>query len=124
MSFSPSDRLAIGGWAGFTNARVLGLGDADVWNYAVTLALPDFGKDDNLLGLIIGQEPRLTGTSGFTIDDRRRDSDTSLHIELLYRNQISDYISVTPGFVWITAPNHDRSNPDIFLFTVRTTLEF
>lgn len=123
-SFAPSSRFAIRGWVGLTKATVIGLGNADVWNYALTLAFPDFGKEDNLLGVVIGQEPRLTRTSGFLIDGQRSDPDTSLHVELFYLNQLSDQISVTPGLVWITAPNYDNSNPDIVVFTVRTTFEF
>lgn len=123
-SFAPSSRLAIGGWVGFTKATVIDLGDADVWNYALTLALPDFGREDSLFGIVIGQEPRLMGTSGFEIDDRTSDPDTSLHIEVFYRTLLSDQISVTPGLVWITAPNHDSSNPDILVFTLRTKFEF
>ena len=42
-SFAPSSRLVIGGWVGLTKATVIDLGNADVWNYALTLALPDFG---------------------------------------------------------------------------------
>jgi hypothetical protein len=76
------------------------------------------------LGIIIGQEPKLTGTSGFLIDGKRRDSSTSLHIEGFYRYPLSDYLSITPGFIWITAPNHDASNPAIFVFTIRSTLRF
>jgi hypothetical protein len=123
-SFAPSERVAIGGWVGVTRARVLGLGDAEVWNYALTLAFPDLGREGNLLGFVLGQEPRLTGTSGFTVDDLRRDPDTSLHLEAFYSNRISEQISITPGLVWITAPNHDTTNPDILVFTVRTTFEF
>ena len=122
-SFAPSSRLAIGGWVGLTKATVIDLGNADVWNYALTLALPDFGKEVSLLGVVIGQEPRLTG-SDFAIDGRRSDPDKSLHIEVFYRNLLSNQISVTPGLVWITAPNHDNSNPDIFVFTLRTQFEF
>ncbi len=123
-SFLPSSQFAIGGWIGFTNAAVIDLGDADVWNYALTLAFLDLGGDDNLLGVVVGQEPRLTGTSGFMIDDRRSNPQTSLHLEAFYRYQLSDHISVTPGLIWITAPNHDNSNSDILVFTIRTTLEF
>jgi hypothetical protein len=122
--FMPSPRLAIGGWVGLTTATVFDLGTADVWNYALTLAFPDFGKEGNLLGVVVGQEPRLTRTSGFTIDDRSSDPDTSLHIEAFYRDRLSDNISITPGLIWITAPNHDNSNPHIIIFTVRTTFEF
>ena len=123
-SVSPSSHLAIGGWIGYTHATVNNLGNAEVLNYALTLALPDLGGKGNLLGVIVGQEPRLTHTSGFKIDDRRSDPDTSLHIEAFYRDRLSDHISITPGLIWITAPNYDRSNPDIFIFTVRTTFSF
>lgn len=123
-SFSPSSRFAIGGWVGLTDATVIDWGSADVWNYALTLALPDFGKEGNLLGIVVGQEPKLTGTSGFTIDDRQSDPDTSLHIETFYQNQVTDQLSITPGLIWITAPNHDNSNPDILVFTLRTAFKF
>lgn len=124
VSFAPSSRFVIGGWVGLTNATVIDLGNADIWNYALTLALLDLGKEGNLLGVVIGQEPRLTGTSGFMIDDRTSDPDISLHIEAFYSHHLSDHVSVTPGLIWITAPNHDRSNSDILVFTVRTTFEF
>lgn len=123
-SFAPSSRFIIGGWVGLTEATVIDLGSADVWNYALTLAFLDFGKEDNLLGVVIGQEPRLTNASGFTIDGRRSDPDKSLHVELFYISRLSDQISMTPGLIWITAPNHDNINPDIVVFTVRTTFEF
>ena len=77
-----------------------------------------------MLGFVVGQEPRLTGTSGFTVEDLTRDPDTSFHIEAFYRHQLGDRLSITPGLIWITAPDHDRSNPDIGLFTVKTTFEF
>jgi hypothetical protein len=123
-SFSPSSKLTIGGWVGLTKATVIGLGNADVWNYALTLAFPDLGKEGNLLGIIIGQEPRLTGTSGFTIDDKRSDPNTSLHLELFYSNKLAEGLSLTPGLIWITAPNGDNNNPDLFIFTLRTTFKF
>lgn len=107
-----------------TNATVIDLGSADIWNCALTLALPDFGRENNLLGFVVGQEPKLTGTSGFVIDGRQTDPDTSLHIKTFYQNQVTDRLAITPGLIWITAPNHDNSNPDILVFTVRTTFKF
>ncbi|NER30666.1 MAG: carbohydrate porin [Symploca sp. SIO1C4] len=123
-SFVPNSGVVIGGWVGFTEAEVIDLGEAYIWNYAFTLTLPDFGQEGNLLGFVIGQEPRLTGTSGFLIDGRQNDPDVSLHLEAFYIYQVNDHISITPGLIWITAPNHDNSNPDILVLTVRTTLEF
>lgn len=122
--WAPSSLFAIGGWVGLTKANVIDVGNADIWNYALTLNFPDFGKEGNILGFVIGQEPKLTRTSGFTIDDRKRDPDTSLHIEAFYINKLNDNLSVTPGIIWITAPNHNRNNADIVLFTVRTTFKF
>lgn len=123
-SWAPNQWLTVGGWAGYTNARVIDEGDAYILNYALTLAVADLGNEDNLLGLVIGQEPKLMGTSGFTIDDRRDDPDTSLHIEAFYTHQLNDHLSITPGFIWLTAPDHNNDNDDIFLFTVRTAFEF
>lgn len=123
-SWEPTDRIAVGGWVGYTHAEVRDLGSAHVLNYALNLALLDLGKEENLLGIIFGQEPRLLGTSGFTIDGLRQDPDTSFHVEIFYTHRVNEYISVTPGFIWLTAPDHDSSNSDIVLFTVRTAFEF
>jgi len=38
----------------------IGRGDADVWNWAVTLAFPNLGKEGNLGGILIGMEPKVT----------------------------------------------------------------
>ncbi|MEG4633060.1 iron uptake porin [Microcoleus sp. AR_TQ3_B6] len=118
-----SPRFIIGGWAGLTNARILGIGDARIWNYAVTLALPDLGKEGNLLGLVVGREPYLdklkvpSDLRGFT-------NDQSWHVEGFYKFQLSDNISVTPGVIWVTNPDQDSSNDDIIIGTLRTTFTF
>ena len=52
------------------------------------------------------------------------DSDTSLHVEAFYQYQLTDNIAVTPGAVWITAPDHDNDNNDIVIGTLRTTFTF
>ncbi len=121
-----SSGFQLGGWVGYTNARVLTgevKGDADIWNWAVTLAFPDLGKQGNLGGIIIGMQPRLTGTSAPLADLPRSDPDTGFHIEGFYRYKINDNISITPGLLWLTAPNHNSQNGDIFLGVIRTTFE-
>lgn len=50
--------------------------------------------------------------------------DVPAHVEVFYRHQITDNISITPGFIWLTSPNQDDDNPDAVLTTVRTTFEF
>ena len=85
----------------------------------MNLAFPDLGKEGNLLGIVIGQPPKVTSNDlGLT------DSDTSLHLEAFYRFQATDNISITPGLVVITNPEHNSSNDTIYLGTLRTTFTF
>ncbi|MEG4586076.1 iron uptake porin [Microcoleus sp. MOSTC5] len=118
-----SPRFILGGWAGLTNARILGIGDAKIWNYAVTLALPDLGKEGNLLGFVVGREPYLDKLEAAS-DLRRFRNDDSYHVEGFYKFQLSDNISVTPGVIWVTNPNQDDRNDDIIIGTLRTTFTF
>lgn len=118
--------VQIGGWAGYSAVRAIGLGDASVWNYAGTLAFPDLFGRGNLGGIIFGMQPRLTGSdrSVGNVLGRRQDPDVGFHLETFYRWAVTDNIDITPGFVWITAPNHDAGNDDEFLGVVRTTFRF
>lgn len=120
------DGFEIGGWAGFSAIRAIELGDADVWNYAVTLAFPDLFSRGSLGGVIIGMQPRLTGATPALGEQlgRRSDPDVGYHVEAFYRYALNDNIDITPGVVWITAPNHDEDNDDIIFGTIRTTFRF
>ncbi|WP_392533775.1 iron uptake porin [Nostoc sp. C117] len=126
-SFQPSSKFVIGGWAGLTKARVLSdtPGDADIWNYAVTLAFPDLGKQGNIAGIIVGMEPKVTSvSSSLSNAGINKDPDTSYHIEGFYQYKLSENISITPGIIWLTAPDHNNQNDDIVIGTVRTTFTF
>ena len=116
--------FALGGWAGYTAARVIGVGDANIWNWAVTLAFPDLGKKGNLGGVVIGMEPKVTGADSQLRNMGINDSDTSLHLEGFYQYQLTDNIVITPGLIWLTAPDHNRDNNDIVIGVVRTTFNF
>jgi hypothetical protein len=127
-SFAFSPKVILSGWAGYTNATVLGTGSADVWTYAGTLAIQDVGTPGSLLGFVVGMEPKLTGSDAsvgaLLPGGRRADSDTGLHIEGFYRFPVSKNISITPGIIWLTAPGHNDNNDDIVIGTVRTTFTF
>ncbi len=76
-------------------------------------------------------QPKVTGTSNARVaeaiglpDGERKDRDTGFHIEAFYRIQLNDNISVTPGLIWLTAPNHDDRNPDAFIGVIRTSFTF
>jgi hypothetical protein len=114
----------LGGWLGYTNARVLdeGLkGDMGAFNWALTLGV-DAGPPGSQLGLILGMEPKVTNGDGVLA--ALEDTDTSIHIEGFYEYQLSDNISITPAFVWLTAPDHNTNNDDLVIGTVRTTFTF
>ncbi|MCW6049842.1 iron uptake porin [Microcoleus sp. A2-C5] len=120
-------RIALGGWAGYTNQRILSnlgsvqRGDQKIWNWAVTLAFPDLLKEGNVAGILVGMEPRVTSSTNNTLPE---DKDTSLHIEGFYQFKLSDNISITPGVIWLTAPDHNKNNSDLVIGVVRTTFTF
>ncbi len=116
--------IKLGGWLGYTNARVLeeGLkGDLGAFNWAVTLGV-DAGPPGSQLGLIVGMEPKVTKGDGVLA--ALEDLNTSIHIEGFYEYQLSNNISITPAFVWLTAPDHNSNNDDLVIGTVRTTFRF
>jgi len=134
-SLEVNPRFLINAWVGYAKSRVISVGDADIWTYAVGLAFPDLGKRGNLGGIIVGMEPKLTSADGAianvfadTIEPRNRDSakdrNTSIHIEAFYSYAVSDNITITPGLIWLTAPNHDARNSDALLGVIRTTFNF
>lgn len=124
-SFKLSPNIVINGWATTTNARVLGVGDFNTWSYAVGVAFPDLGRKGNVLGIMVGVQPYVTGVRGggteFTGGISR---DTPFHIEGFYKYQLTDNISITPGVIWLTAPNQNNNNNDIVIGTLRTTFLF
>jgi hypothetical protein len=127
-SFGLSEKFVLGGWVGYTNARNLSTeggridrGELDIWNWAVTLGFPDLGKKGNLAGIIFGMEPKVTGSS---INEISKDRDTSYHVEAFYQYKVTDNITITPGVIWLTAPDHNNNNDGVVIGAVRTTFTF
>ena len=121
-TFQITPGMVLSGWFGATYARLIGRGDGKIFNYAVTLGFPDLGKKGNLLGFVVGAEPYLVDFSGG--NPQPFENDIPLHIEGFYRYQITDGISITPGMIWLTAPNQDNDNADDFIATIRMTFKF
>jgi hypothetical protein len=133
--FSP--KFLVGGWAGYTATRtlapliatdgsgaVLERGDMSIWNFAAHLTFPDLGKEGSVAAIIVGMEPKVTGASRSLRDAIGKDSDTSLHIEAFYEYKVTDNISITPGVIWLTSPDHNSNNNDIVIGAIRTTFNF
>ncbi len=121
------DRLTLGAWGGLTYAiaeegpGALNRGaSAEIWNWAATLALQDFGKEGSVFGLIFGQPPRA-GDNDFA---GRRDRDTTYHLEALYKFPVTDNIEITPGVIVLFNPEHNDNNENIYVGTIRTTFRF
>ncbi|AFY44955.1 iron uptake porin [Nostoc sp. PCC 7107] len=136
-SYRLNPKFVLSGWLGYTSAIAettfspnVNRGDqADIWNWAVTFAFPDLGKKGNLGGIIFGQPPKVTdndfGENVRTATSaRREDSDTSYRLEALYRYQINDNISITPGLLVIFNPEHNTNNDTIYTGILRTTFRF
>jgi hypothetical protein len=120
-------KLTLGGWGGLTYAiaedgpGALNRGEStEIWNWAGSLALQDFGKEGSVLGVIFGQPPRAGGNDFAG----RRDRDTTYHLEALYKFPITDNIEITPGVIVLFNPEHNEDNDNIYVGTIRTTFRF
>ncbi|WP_341529902.1 iron uptake porin [Nostoc sp. UHCC 0302] len=127
-SLQLSDKFVLGGWAGYTNTRILASngsginrGTLDIWNWAVTLGFPDLGKKGNLAGIVVGMEPYVTNSSVAQIG---KDKNNSYHLEAFYQYKVSDNITVTPGIIWLTSPDNNSNNNDAVIGALRTTFTF
>ena len=122
-SIGITNNIVLGGWAGYTNSRTLNgdRGEVDIWNYAVTLGFPDLGREGNLAGIIAGVEPKVTSSNIAGLD---RDRDTSYHLEAFYQYKLTDNITITPGVIWLTSPDHNNDNDDVVIGALRTTFSF
>jgi Carbohydrate-selective porin, OprB family/S-layer homology domain len=120
-TFQPSPKLALSGWAGYTTAdSATDNRSADAWYWAGSVGLRDLGAKGNVLGLIFGQPPKVTGGSNGVVSE----SGTSYHLEGLYKVRVSDNIQVTPGLLVIFNPENNDNNNSIYVGTLRTTFSF
>lgn len=113
-----------------------------------------FGREGDLFAILVGMPPKLTeagptvpglnvpfseisraGEAGVPVTDGvgnlqnntifgKRDPATSMHYEMFYRFQVTDKISITPGFFVVTNPGHIAGNNAVWIGTIRTTFRF
>lgn len=136
-----SPKFAINSWFTYTNQQGRSAGvdneSADVFSYAIALAFPDLGKRGNLGGIVVGvppyaeisgfvpfYRPLLVGANREIISDIPNSVKTPLHLEAFYKYQLTENISITPGIIWLVAPNQNSNNPDVVIGTIRTTFRF
>ncbi len=122
---------SISGFFNYTNLTRLGRGADDIWSYGGGIAFPDLGKEGSVLGIFGGVQP-YNATSRYFLTDtftgesfRTRVSSNNLpwHAEVFYKYQLNDNISITPGVMWVNAPQQGREDSHI-IGTLRTTFTF
>jgi hypothetical protein len=120
-------KFALSGWLGLTQAQAQDLPQqptATVFNWALAFSFPDLGKEGNLGGIVLGQPPKVTQNDFIFRRQNYIDRDTSLHFEAFYRHRINEFLSVTPGFLILLNPEHNRGNDTLYIGTIRTTFSF
>jgi tetratricopeptide (TPR) repeat protein len=117
--YQVSSGLGFGGWVGRTTSNAAD-GNAQSFSWAMSAAFPNLGGNGNVGGLLIGQEPRIITASGglasFT------DPSSSLHVELFYQYKINDNLLITPGLIYLTAPDSNGQNSGSLVGAIRANL--
>ena len=117
-----SPKIAVSSWLGYINAKQIdgGQENAEIINYAITLAFPDLFKENAVFGLGFGMPPKVIHN---TIDSRK-DPGTSLHFEAFYQYPLTDNIKLIPGIIYLTNGNHNDTNGNIFVGNLRMVVAF
>lgn len=136
LNWRISPRVSVGGWAGYTNSRIPGKsGTVATTNYMVFVNFPDLFKTGNLGGIYIGQPPKIISSNlatGNNIPDfldtglgrRGGQPGTTTHVEVFYRWQVNNNVSVTPGLILIFQPDHTPNSDPIAVGVLRTSFSF
>lgn len=120
----PSDAWALSGWVGLTQGRLIGFGDATIWNWAIALSLPDLGQTGNLGMLLVGNEPTLKSLRTNGSRAALAETDPVWHVEAAYLHRLTDRISITPGLIWLPALKQDASSSDVWILTLQSRFQF
>ncbi|KAB8320205.1 hypothetical protein SD81_000800 [Tolypothrix campylonemoides VB511288] len=114
----PSDKFSISGFVSYHDVTGFGSNDDyQAWSYGAGIALPDFGKRGNVLGIFAGAQPYARGRVAGA-------NDIPYSIEGFYKYQVSNNISITPGVIYLTSPGQNNNNDDAIIGTLRTTFTF
>jgi len=120
VAIKPNEKFSLSGFASYSNVKSFGFNDNyEAWSYGAGIALPDFGKKGNVLGIFGGAEPYARNRTGFA-----NTGNVPYHIEGFYKYRVTDNISITPGVIWLTSPGGQSNADDAFIGTLRTTFTF
>lgn len=112
-AYNVSDKLAFNGFVMNTSAnKGVGIGNQSIWSYGAGVSLPNIDGKGSLVGFLVGAEPYVGGTGS-----------VPFHLEGFYKYKVSDNLSITPGLIYLTAPNQTSGNSAV-VGVVRTTFTF
>ena len=112
FAFKASDTLAFNGFVLNTSADKATIGKQDLWSYGAGISVPNIDGKGSLAGLLVGAEPYVGGVGS-----------VPYHIEGFYKYKFSDNLSITPGLIYLTAPNQVNGNSAL-IGVVRSTFTF
>jgi Carbohydrate-selective porin, OprB family len=112
FAFKASDTLAFNGFVMNTSADKATIGKQDLWSYGAGVSVPNIDGKGSLAGLLVGAEPYVGGVGS-----------VPYHIEGFYKYKFSDNLSITPGLIYLTAPNQVNSNSAL-IGVIRSTFTF
>jgi hypothetical protein len=133
MAYRVNSQFTPAGWAGYSYATNLTKtgdktgtaeqpGKAELFNWGIEAAFRDLGKRGSLLGLVVGQPPKVI--SDTYPNSGGAEKNTSYHYEVFYRYPVNENISVTPGLILITSPENNSANESALVGVIRTTFLF
>jgi Carbohydrate-selective porin, OprB family len=112
FAFKASDTLAFNGFVLNTSADKATIGKQDLWSYGAGVSVPNIDGKGSLAGLLVGAEPYVGGVGS-----------VPYHIEGFYKYKFSDNLSITPGLIYLTAPNQVNNNSAL-IGVIRSTFTF
>ncbi len=124
LSWRINETVNFSGFFAYQDVNFIGpTEDDETWTFGGGFAFPDVGKEGSILGLFAGVQPYLGGESGI-FDSLDFEDQNPIHVEVFYKFQLSDNISITPGAIWLQNPQQVDNDDDQIIGTVRTTFTF
>jgi Carbohydrate-selective porin, OprB family/S-layer homology domain len=117
--FNP--KLNLSGWANWSNVESADTNkEARVFSWAAQLGFPDLFREGNYGGLSIGAMPYVTSSRNLG----GLDEDTPFAVQGFYSFKVSDNIAIQPGVIYITNPNGNNDNGNVWVGSLKTTFKF
>ncbi|MBD2654512.1 MULTISPECIES: iron uptake porin [Synechocystis] len=124
MAWNVADWLSFSAYGSYTNVTLIGKDNGDIWTYGGGFAFPDLGKEGNVLGIFAGVQPYVSGFTNGTLGTTFVTTANPVQVELFYKYQLTDNLSLTPGVIWISKPEQTTNATDAFIGTIRGTFTF